>query len=114
WLANGGQPRTSFMDGVVSEGLATAFERDFGGRRPPWGEYPEDVRQWVSELLDLPSSAPYHQWMFQHPDGRRWIGYRAGTYIADRAIAASGRSAAELVLVATDEILRNAGVYEPQ
>jgi hypothetical protein len=69
-----GARRTSFMDGVVSEGLATAFERDAGGRLPPW---------------------------FQHPDGRRRIGYRAGTYIADQAIAASGSSAADLVLAPT-------------
>lgn len=109
WVING-QPRISFMDGVVSEGLATAFERDSGGRQPPWGEYPEDVRSWVAELLALPLSASYHHWMFQHPDGRRWIGYRAGTYIADQAIAASDRSAAELVLTPTDEILKIAGV----
>ncbi len=106
----GGPPRMSFMDSVVSEGLATAFERDSGGRQPPWGEYPEQVRTWVHELLRLPLSAPYHHWMFHHPDGRRWIGYRAGTYIADEAIAASGRSAAELVLTPTDEILKMAGV----
>ncbi|WP_288352357.1 hypothetical protein [uncultured Marinobacter sp.] len=31
------------MDGVVSEGLATVFERDVGGRKTPWGDYPEDV-----------------------------------------------------------------------
>jgi hypothetical protein len=48
--------------------------------------------------------------MFQHPDGRRWIGYRAGTYIADRAIAASSRSAAELVQTPTGEILSLAGI----
>lgn len=111
-VMNGGQPLTSFMDGVVSEGLATAFERDCGGRQPPWGDYPEEVRTWVQELLILPLSAPYYQWMFQHPDGRRWIGYRAGTYVADRAIAASGRSAAELVLTPTDEILKIAGVAD--
>lgn len=110
WVFRGGHPRTSFMDGVVSEGLATAFERDAGGRRPPWGEYPEDVRAWVAELLDLPLTANYDQWMFRHPDGRRWIGYRAGTYIADQAIAASGCSAAKLVLTPTAEILRIAGI----
>ncbi|MGH8532580.1 MAG: hypothetical protein ACREV1_07595 [Gammaproteobacteria bacterium] len=60
--------------------------------------------------MALPLSAPYHDWMFQHPDDRRWIGYRAGTYIADQAIAASDRSAAELVLTPTDEILKIAGV----
>jgi hypothetical protein len=106
WVVNGDYPLTSFMDAVVSEGLATVFERDFAGRRPPWGEYPEDVSEWVAELLSLPVSAPIAHWMYQHPDGRRWIGYRAGTYIVDRATAASGRSAAELVLTTTNEILR--------
>jgi hypothetical protein len=98
------------MDGVVSEGLATAFERDAAGRRPRWGEYSQEAAGWVAELLRLPLTAPYNEWMFLHPDGRRWIGYRAGTYIADRAIAASGLSAAQLVLVPTDEILKMAGI----
>jgi hypothetical protein len=110
WVFAGGAPPTSFMDGVVSEGLATAFERDAAGRRPPWGQYSQEAAGWVVELLRLPLTAPYDEWMFRHPDGRRWIGYRAGTYIADRAIAASGLSAAQLVLVPTDEILKMAGI----
>ena len=112
WVFYGGTPRISFMDGVVSEGLATAFERDAGGRVPPWGQYPQEALTWVAELLQLPLTASYEQWMFQHPDGRRWIGYRAGTYIADQAIAASGSSAADLVLVPTAEILRIAGIND--
>jgi hypothetical protein len=110
WVRFGGPVHTSFMDGIVSEGLATAFERDFGGRNAPWGDVPSDVAAWVAELLALPVSAPYHHWMFRHPDGRQWIGYRAGTYIADRAIAASGQSAAELVCVPTAEVLSLAGI----
>src|SRR5215471_2508534 len=106
----GGAPRTSFMDRVVSEGLATAFKRDAAGRFPPWGQYPKEASAWVTELLQLPLTASYEEWMFRHPDGRRWIGYRAGTYIADQAIAASGSSAAVLVRVPTAEILRMAGV----
>jgi uncharacterized protein YjaZ len=110
WVRIGGFRRNLFIDGVISEGLATAFERDSGGRQPPWGEYPENVQSWVEELLQLPLTASYDQWMFRHPDGRRWIGYRAGTYIADRAIKASGRSAAQLVLTPTEEILKLAGL----
>ena len=100
------------MDTVVSEGMATAFERDFAGNKPLWGEYPEDVESWVEELLDLPMSAygSYPQWMLQHPDGRRWIGYRAGTYIVDEAMLASGLSAADLVLAPTAEVLKLAGL----
>jgi uncharacterized protein YjaZ len=110
WVLYGGELPESFMHGVVCEGLATAFERDAAGSDPPWGAYPEDVESWVTELLRLPSSASYNDWMFQHPDGRRWIGYRAGTFIADRAIQSSGLSAAELAQTPTDEILRMAGV----
>jgi len=108
----GGRSPASFMDNVVSDGLATVFERDEGGRPTPWGEYPDDVREWVAELLDLPVDASYHEWMFLHPDGRRWIGYRAGTYIADKAIERSGLSSAQLVNTSTEEVLRFAGIRE--
>ncbi|WP_280564346.1 DUF2268 domain-containing putative Zn-dependent protease [Chromohalobacter sp. 48-RD10] len=110
WVMYGGAVRTSFMEGVVSEGLATVFERDFGGRETPWGQYPDEIAQWVAELLELPMSASYEHWMFQHPDGRRWVGYRAGTYIVDQAILASGLSAADLALVTSDEIIRMSGI----
>jgi len=93
------------LNAIVSEGLATAFERDSAGHRALWGLYPLNVRDWVAELLTLPADAMYSEWMFDHSDGRRWVGYRAGTYLADRAIAASGRSAAELVTTPADEIL---------
>ena len=100
------------MDVVVSEGMATAFERDFAGASPPWGDYPDDISTWVDELIALPMSAfgSYAKWMFKHPDGRRWIGYRAGTYIVDQAMAASGLSSAELVLTGTAEVLQLAGI----
>ncbi|WP_018918768.1 DUF2268 domain-containing putative Zn-dependent protease [Vreelandella zhanjiangensis] len=111
WVIYRDEPRTTFMEGVVSEGLAVVFERDVGGRSTPWGEYPDNVREWVDELLALPVTAPYYSWMIQHADGRRWIGYRAGTYIAEQAIRASGMSAAALVQVPTDEILKMAGIH---
>lgn len=97
YLITGGKPISSFMEGVVSEGLATTFERDAAGSQPLWGQYPTEVYCWVDELRALPLSAPYADWMFRHPDGRRWIGYRAGTYLVDQAITASGSSAANLV-----------------
>jgi Predicted Zn-dependent protease (DUF2268) len=113
WVMRGGPRRTTFMDGPVCEGLASAFERDAAGRRAPWAEYPPDVEAWVHELMALPRTARYAKWMFRHPDGRRWIGYRAGTHIADRAIKASGLSAAQLVNVTTAEILKLAGYGAP-
>jgi hypothetical protein len=102
------------LDHVVTEGLATVFERDFAGPAPPWGMYPDEVGAWVAEVLALPADAPRAEWMFRHPDGRRWIGYKVGTYLVDRAIRASGRSAATLVSSSTDDIVRLALTPEAQ
>jgi len=112
WVGGEKIRSATVMDAVVAEGMATAFERDFTGRVPLWGLYTEDVAGWVSELLALPKSELRFRdhWMYQHPDGRRWIAYRAGTYLVDRARAASHRSAADLVLVPTDQILKLAAV----
>jgi hypothetical protein len=102
----------TIMNAPVSEGLATAFERDESGVTPPWAEYPENVSDWVREMMADFTPATYAQWMFFHPDGRRLIGYRAGTYLADRAMAASGFSAAGLVRVPAREVMKMAG-YPP-
>lgn len=96
WIRQGGERHPSFIHGVICEGLASAFERDAAGHASPWCSDPDDVDAWVEELLALPAHADYRHWMFHHPGGRRWIGYRAGTYIADRAIERSGRDAAQL------------------
>ena len=97
------------MDVVIEEGLATAFERDFGGVSPPWGAYPSDAGHWVDELMALPETEPQDEWIWRPTaknQQRRWMGIRAGTYLADRAMRASGKTAAELVSIPADEIIR--------
>jgi uncharacterized protein YjaZ len=100
----------TLMDHVIREGLATAFERDVAAVSPPWGQYPDDVETLVQELLAQPASANPQEWLFRRPDGRRWVGMRAGTYLADRAMKTLNRTAAELATTPTDEILAAAGV----
>jgi hypothetical protein len=95
----------TLIDHVITEGLATAFERDFAGVSPPWGQYPDDVANWVQELLALPATAKRSDWIVRHPDGRRWIGMRAGTYLVDVAMKTLHRTSAELVAVEASEIL---------
>jgi len=95
---------------AVNEGLATAFERDFGGAPTPWGAYPPEVRAWTTELLAVDPPVPSRQWMSAHPDGRRWVGYKVGTYIADRAVRESGLSLAQLAGEPTEKILSLARV----
>jgi hypothetical protein len=109
-LVRAGVPGHALIDRVVTEGLATAFERDVAGVSPPWGQYPDDVETWVQELLAQPASANPREWLFRHPDGRRWVGMRAGSYLADRAMKASNRTAAELATTPAAEILAAAGV----
>lgn len=103
------QTRT-LIDHVVTEGLATAFERDFGKVDPPWGQAPPDPMVWTREVLSQPETAVLDSWMIRHPDGRRWIGMRVGTFLADRAARASGRSSAALVFAPTADVLRLANV----
>lgn len=96
---------------AVSEGLATAFERDFGGAPTPWGAYPPEVGAWTTELLAVDPPVPSRQWMSVHPDGRRWVGYKVGTYIADRAVRESGLSLAQLAGEPTERIISLAKVH---
>jgi hypothetical protein len=98
-------PATTLMDHVVLEGLASAFERDFASARYPWSQYPDDVPVWLDELMALPPSTNHRDWMAAERDGRRWIGYKAGTYLVDRAMKKTGRTSAELATTPTAEIV---------
>jgi uncharacterized protein YjaZ len=95
----------SLIDHVVSEGLATAFERDFGKVDPPWGKPPPEVMEWTREILRQTEPADQAAWLIRHPDGRRWVGMRVGTFLVDRATRSSGRSSAALVFASTTEIV---------
>jgi hypothetical protein len=99
----------TLIDRVITEGLATAFERDVAGVTPPWGQYPDDVSTWVDELMAPPATASANEWIFRHPDGRRWIGMRAGTHLVDLAMAKLNRTSAELATASAKDILAAAG-----
>lgn len=95
----------SIVDRAVYEGMATAFERDFGRVETPWGAYPPNVHQWAIEFRRLPHNAPISDWIYAHPDGRRWIGMKVGAYWVDQASAKSKRSSADLCTTPTPEVL---------
>lgn len=83
---------------TVFEGLASVFEDLAGGGRSDHRRYDDEViGSWAAELFAQPVDDTWWQWKFDHPDGRRNIAYRVGAWIADRAIASSGRDAAALV-----------------
>jgi hypothetical protein len=96
----------SLIDRVVAEGLATAFERDIAGVDPPWGTAPPEIMAWTREILAQPEASDPEPWMSRHPDGRRWVGMRVGTFLVDRARRSSGKTAADLVFTPSNEIVR--------
>lgn len=96
-------PGNTVLDQVISEGMATAFERDVGKWMAPWGQYPDEAARWVEELLALPSEERRSEWMAQHPDRR--VRYKMGTYLVDHAMRRFGKSSAELVLTPTADIV---------
>jgi hypothetical protein len=102
---------TDWPSVVTFEGLACAFADEAGGGRPPHESYEEAVvERWAAELLSQPVDESWMHWKFEHPDGRRNIAYRVGTWIADRATSNSGRSAADLVWEAPERVMEIAGV----
>lgn len=94
------------MDRVIDEGLATAFERDVAKVDPPWGKAPPEIMEWTREIRRQPDDAAQESWLIRHPDGRRWVGMRVGTFLVDRACRASGKTPADFVFTPTAEIVK--------
>lgn len=104
---------THLLASTVYEGLGTVFERDFGGSKPLWGEYPDDIEKWLVDLRSAVKAPGYNyaHWSFEHPDGRKWIKYRVGTYIVDQAIKNNPtETAVTLVRTPVVKILKMAGL----
>jgi uncharacterized protein YjaZ len=96
-------PGNTLLDQVVSEGMATAFERDVGKWTAPWSQYPDNVASLVEEFLALPSEAARGEWVSRHPDRR--IRYKMGTYLVDQAMKKFGKTSEELAVTPTEEII---------
>lgn len=112
WTSESSRKSNNFMDAVIAEGLATCFEKAFASKKPLWAQYNSgEIEGWVEELLQLQPSAysNYYNWMFKHQDGRKWVGYKAGTYIVEKAMLRSKLSLSELTILPTKDILRLAG-----
>jgi hypothetical protein len=94
---------------AVNEGLAIVFSEIYTGVFLPWNKYPNNVDQWVKEIISLPKKSNYRSWMFQHPDGRMGIGYKVGNFIIREAMAKSNKDILKLSKLSHKKILKLAG-----
>lgn len=110
WTINGNRFGPGIHIAAVNEGLAVVFAETYTGSKQEGNQYPDSVRSWVEEILQLPVDADYQQWVSgYHPDGRSFIGYRAGNYIIRDAMQRSGKGILELSKYSPKTILRLAG-----
>jgi len=80
----------SAIEGAVCEGVATVFEKQRAHTAPLWGESDDEetLQQWLEELKQLPPDFDHDKYYFYDPDtDRRWIIYKVGTYIAEKALS---------------------------
>ena len=95
---------------MVNEGLAVAFTEIYTGNISEVNAYTDEADNWVREILALPLDANYSDWvMGEHPDGRTYVGYRTGNFLARRAMTMSGKSILELSALTPVEIIKLAG-----
>jgi len=100
-----------FIVSAIYEGLATVFEREYSGYKPPYGNYEDDetMAKWFEELKTA-DWGQRSEMMFMTKDNRRWVGYKTGTWLVDKAIKNSGKSIVELTTLPADDIFKFAGV----
>jgi hypothetical protein len=97
--------QSNMLDRAVREGLALAFERDCAHSLNPRARYDRSVAAWVDELRQAPDDLTVDEWMERYAQGRRHVVARAGTYLVDRALQRSGKSASQLATTPTAAIL---------
>lgn len=95
---------------MVNEGLAVAFTEIYTGNINEVNAYTDKAHDWVKEILALSLNASYSDWvMGEHPDGRTYIGYRTGNFLARQAMKNSGKNILELSRLMPNEIIKLAG-----
>ncbi|MBT8179907.1 MAG: hypothetical protein HKP60_12390 [Eudoraea sp.] len=94
---------------AVNEGLAVVFAENYAGASFEANGVPEEGDAWMKEILVLPKNASYRDWMFEHPDGRRAIGYRAGHFLIRKAMAKSELDILELSSKSPENLIELAG-----
>jgi len=98
----------SAIESAVYEGCATVFARQYAGKTPGWAQYEDEqtMLSWFKELCGVADGQDYKNLRFFDPaTGRRWVVYKTGVFIVDRALQMSGLDITELRLKSINEVL---------
>lgn len=114
WTLTGNRYGPGIATAAVNEGLAVVFAEIYTGVSQEGNSYPPEADSWVREILTLPKDADYMKWVSGvHPDGRTFIGYRAGNYLIRKALSSSEKTILELSGMTPEAILALAGYTVP-
>lgn len=103
------------IESAIFEGLATVFERNYAKFQPLYANYENDAQMlsWYEEIFAAGSDwSKRDELFFYHSDGRRWIAYKTGTWIVDKASRNSGKIVTDLTIMSADEIIKLAGLSD--
>ncbi|MFZ2126310.1 MAG: DUF2268 domain-containing putative Zn-dependent protease [Candidatus Microsaccharimonas sp.] len=95
------------IEALVAEGLATNFERLYTKSNPLWGQYEDDktMQTWLKEVLALEEGVRHTDYLYDHPDGRKWIIYKTGTWLVDRVLKESNHSIQDLTIMPAQSLV---------
>ncbi|NVK25741.1 MAG: hypothetical protein HWE10_12505 [Gammaproteobacteria bacterium] len=100
---------------AANEGLATVFAELLSGQSFDMLLDSDNVDEWVKEILTLPSNANYMHWVSgEHPDGRMFIGYKAGRHLIYQAMLNTNKSIIELSREPISSLYKYAGYEFPE
>jgi len=118
-LAHVARPWSTLGDALVTEGMAVMFAREAYDSSPlqPWAnalDREQERRLWELARPQLAGPNREHgRWFFGGGDLPRWAGYTLGArVVASYLRSHPGETAASLVAVSADRIVRESG-YEP-
>ncbi len=97
------------IEDALMEGAATVFERDRTQSSPPWADYSDigNIDHVAEEVESLGVDYDWRKWKFYDSEtNTRWILYKIGTYLVDKALANKALSIEDIATMDAVEILK--------
>lgn len=91
----------------ITEGLAIVFaEKNWVTFKAPWGNYSEqDIKKYLKLIRERSNSEYNHSEWFFGKGKPKWLGYKVGKFIVEKAIQNSGLAVEKLTKMSAGEIL---------